>query len=57
MVCLAPNCFAKTLAVIFIVSEEVTPINKSEVLIRASLSVAIEVASPLITLISKWVLA
>ena len=50
---LAPNCFAKTQEVMLEVSEEVTEINKSELRILASFNTEIEVASPLITLISK----
>ena len=39
------------------VSEEVTEINKSEFKILASLRAEIDVASPLMTLISKWLSA
>ena len=53
----APNCLAKTQAVILEVSEDVTEMNKSEFKIRASFSIEIEVASPFMTFISKWVSA
>ena len=57
MVRLAPNCLAKTQEVMLEVSEEVTEINKSELRILASFNIEIEVASPLMTLISKWLSA
>ena len=57
MVRFAPSCLAKTQTVILVVSDAVTPIKRSARSIFASFKIAIDVASPFMTLISKWLSA